>query len=99
MAWYLVKHRDNFALAAMKTEVAVLWVMTPCSDAVGYQRFVGHCCLHLQGEVSGAGKERRGEMEEDGRSKVLRNATSILHDVTTQKTQIGTVMKLCARWR
>jgi len=26
--------------------------MTPCSDVVGYQRFEGPCCLHLQGEVN-----------------------------------------------
>jgi hypothetical protein len=25
----------------------VFWVMTPCSDAVGYQRFGGSCRLHL----------------------------------------------------
>jgi hypothetical protein len=29
----------------------VFWVMTPCSDVVGHQRFGGPCCLHLQGEV------------------------------------------------
>jgi hypothetical protein len=28
----------------------VSWVMTPCSDVAGYQRFGGPCCLHLQGE-------------------------------------------------
>jgi hypothetical protein len=35
-------------------QVVVFWVMTPCSDVVGYHRFGGPCCLHLQGEVSGA---------------------------------------------
>jgi hypothetical protein len=34
----------------VKIQVEVLWVVTPCSDVVGYQRFEGPCCLHLQGE-------------------------------------------------
>jgi hypothetical protein len=29
----------------------VFWVVTPYSFAVGYQRFGGPCCLHLQGEM------------------------------------------------
>jgi hypothetical protein len=37
--------------AAMKTHVAVFWVMTPCIDVVGYQHLGKPCCLHLQGEV------------------------------------------------
>jgi len=32
-------------------QVDILWVVTPCSFVVGYQRFRGPCCLHLQGEV------------------------------------------------
>jgi hypothetical protein len=38
---------------AMKIYVMVVWVMTPCSDAVGYHYhpFRGSCCLHLEGEV------------------------------------------------
>jgi len=28
--------------------------MTSCSDVVRYKSFRGTCCLHLQGEVSGA---------------------------------------------
>jgi hypothetical protein len=31
----------------------VFWVMTPCSDVVGYLSFGGPCCLHLQSEGSG----------------------------------------------
>jgi len=34
-------------------ELDVFWVLTSCSDAVGYQRFGGFCRLHLQGEVRG----------------------------------------------
>jgi hypothetical protein len=29
----------------------VFWIMTPCSVVVGYQRFGGPCCLHLQGKL------------------------------------------------
>jgi len=29
-----------------------LWVVTPCNDVVGYQRFGGPCCLHLQCETA-----------------------------------------------
>jgi hypothetical protein len=32
---------------AMKIHVVVFWVMTLCSDVVGYQFFGGPCCLHL----------------------------------------------------
>jgi len=32
-------------------QVEVFWVVTPCSEVVGYQRFRGPCCIHLQGEV------------------------------------------------
>jgi hypothetical protein len=31
------------------------WVVTPCSVLMGYQRFRGSCCLHLQGEVADVG--------------------------------------------
>jgi hypothetical protein len=31
-----------------------IWVVTPCSDVVGYQRFGGQFCLHLQGEDGAA---------------------------------------------
>jgi hypothetical protein len=38
-------------VTAMKIQVTVFWVTTPCSVVVGYQRFGGPCCLHLQGDV------------------------------------------------
>jgi hypothetical protein len=28
-------------------QVELLWIVTPRSDVVGYQRFGGPCCLHL----------------------------------------------------
>jgi len=34
-------------------QVEVFSVVTPCSVAVGYQRFRNPRCLHLQGEVVG----------------------------------------------
>jgi hypothetical protein len=33
---------------AMKIQVQVFWVLTLCSKVVGYQRFGGSCCQHLQ---------------------------------------------------
>jgi len=30
----------------------VFWVVTQCRVVVGYHRFRGPCCLHLQGEDS-----------------------------------------------
>jgi len=39
------------AFTAVMLLVGVFWVMTQCSVVVGYQRFGGPCCLHLQGEV------------------------------------------------
>jgi len=38
-------------LMAVKIQVEVCWVLTPCSVVVGYLRFRGLWCLHLQGEV------------------------------------------------
>jgi len=32
----------------MKIEIEVFWVMTPCRDEVGYQRFRTPCRLHIQ---------------------------------------------------
>jgi len=37
-------------------QVEVFWVVTQCSNAVGYQRFGGPCYLHLQGEASRSSK-------------------------------------------
>jgi hypothetical protein len=34
----------------------LFWVVMPCSVVVGYQRFGGPCCFHLQGEVAGMGE-------------------------------------------
>jgi len=29
----------------------VFWIVTPCRFVVGYQRFRGSCCLHIQVKV------------------------------------------------
>jgi len=33
---------------AIKFQVAVFWVLTPCVDVVGYQSFGGPCCFQIQ---------------------------------------------------
>jgi hypothetical protein len=37
----------------VEIQVEFFWFVTPCSVVVGYQRFGGFCCLHLQGEDGG----------------------------------------------
>jgi hypothetical protein len=44
------------AFTAVMFQVEVFSVMKPCSFVVGYQRFRASCCLHLQGDVAGIGK-------------------------------------------
>jgi len=45
-----IKISDAYVFKVIKIQVAVLWVMTPSSDVVGYQRFGEPCCLHLQSD-------------------------------------------------
>jgi hypothetical protein len=40
------------AFTAVMIQVVVSWVVTPCGVVVGYQRFRGLSCLHLQSEVN-----------------------------------------------
>jgi hypothetical protein len=42
------------SLSVLSLQVVVFWVVTPCIVVVGYQRFRGPCCLHLQGEIEAA---------------------------------------------
>jgi hypothetical protein len=37
-------------LTAVSTKMAVFWVVTPYSLLEVYQRFIGPCCLHHQGD-------------------------------------------------
>jgi len=47
-----MKDASRFEIfTTMNIQVNIFWVITPCSFVVGYQRFGGLCCLHLQGEV------------------------------------------------
>jgi hypothetical protein len=39
---------------ALKVQVDFFWVVSPCSVAVGYRRFGGHCNLCLQVKANGA---------------------------------------------
>jgi hypothetical protein len=41
-------HARVEVFTVMKFQVAIFWVVTLCSDVVGYQCFGGPCCLHLQ---------------------------------------------------
>jgi len=52
-------------------QVEAFWIVTSCGVVVGYQRFRGPCCLHLQ---------------DDGGPLKLWHATIILQGVTTPKT-------------
>jgi len=45
-------------LMAMKSPVTASWVLTPCSDVVGNQCFVGPWYLHLQAELKFWGIQR-----------------------------------------
>jgi hypothetical protein len=47
MEFYLGLHARFEIFTVMKFQVAVFSVVTSCSSAVGYQSFVGCCCLHL----------------------------------------------------
>jgi hypothetical protein len=70
----------------------MFWVLKLCLVAIGYERFRGPCCLHLQGEVTGGGENGidiglECKRTTDGCLK-LRYPDTSLHDVTTQKTSI-----------
>jgi len=43
----IVKFVRVEVLTAVKIQVEVFWVETPCSVVVGYRRFGVPCCLHL----------------------------------------------------
>jgi hypothetical protein len=44
----------TFEVEVWKIQVEVFWVVTTCNVVVGYQRFGGPFCLHLQGEDGGS---------------------------------------------
>jgi len=72
-------------------QVKIFWVVTLCSIVVGHQWFGGPSCLHLQGEVTGAGKNSIGMKYMGGwrRQQGSRKQwypTTKLHGVTTWKT-------------
>jgi hypothetical protein len=54
------------------TQVVVVWVVSPCSDVVGYQLFGSPCCLHLH--------------PEDGSSPKRWYPSTLPHGVTTYIT-------------
>jgi hypothetical protein len=57
--WFLIRNRlTRFeVLMAVDIQVELFWVVMLCGVVVGYQHFRWLCCLHLEGEVTGAGKK------------------------------------------
>jgi len=64
-----------FKETVLRIEIDVLWVVTPCSVVVGYQRFGGPWCLRLQGDW---------RCWQRGTPK-CHYPTTTLHGVTTRK--------------
>jgi len=62
-------------------QVAVFWVVTPCSHVLGYQRFGGPCCLHLQGEVVCNHETTRRHKPEDCDLNLHRCESLTYHDI------------------
>jgi hypothetical protein len=63
-----------WVLTAMKIQVVVFLVLTQCTDVVGYQRFGGPCCHHVD--------------PEDRRNVVLRNVDILPHHYTASQYRI-----------
>jgi hypothetical protein len=40
-----------FVFTALKMQIEVFWIVTPCSVVVGYQRLGGPYCHNLEGEL------------------------------------------------
>jgi len=62
---YIVRRRDKFTLQHtpfVGFQGHMLWVVTPRSVVVGYQRFRDPCCLHLQQPYT-ASQPRRPQLE------------------------------------
>jgi hypothetical protein len=51
---------------AMKDQVEVFWIVTPCSDVVGYQRLGGSYCLQIHSK-DGGNKILRSNPEDQDR--------------------------------
>jgi hypothetical protein len=49
-AQMLAVHLRYSVTSKYEFQIAVFWVVTPCSDVVRYHHFGGPCCLHLQDE-------------------------------------------------
>jgi hypothetical protein len=52
----ILHHVRYEVLIALKIQTEVFCVVILCSVAEEYKDTGGHCSLHLQGEVNGAGK-------------------------------------------
>jgi hypothetical protein len=47
---FALSNYKPFCRQYCKVQVAIFWVLRTGIDMVGYQRFGGPCCLHLQGD-------------------------------------------------
>jgi len=82
-------NRTGFEVfTAVKIQVCVFWVVTPCGVAVEYRRFGGSCCLHLQGSVP--------KCQRSVAAMFISNTTQ--NGVTTQKISIYTFCLLPVSW-
>jgi hypothetical protein len=70
--------RDAWGLHGCEDTSYGLWVVTPCSDVAGYQRFGRPCCLHLQDEVKWT-----------WRQKVFRNFGVLPHHYSSVGIALG----------
>jgi hypothetical protein len=74
---------------AVRIQVMVFWVMTPCNNVDGYKCFRGLCCFHHQGEVNDTrrggidiGREyKRRQKDSDTGSKVVYKTGLLLPSV------------------
>jgi len=57
------RNESFIVLTAVKIQIEVFWVVTPCSVAVVYSRFVESCCLCFQTGVATIPLPDRGSMD------------------------------------
>jgi len=46
--WSNLQDERYEVFTAVKIQVKVVWIVTPCSIMVGYKCFGGPCCLHFR---------------------------------------------------
>jgi hypothetical protein len=71
--------------------------VTPCSVAVGYQHFVGSCCIHHQGEVQESA--RSSETMVTYRNTTLRHIPEDLELNLHHRENVNVNIKCCLKTR